>query len=88
MNTNNSRRKLNNLSVIQDQNIPTWKEKKKVFKMHWHLSKEEKWFIIFLKMKCFECFQKAKESNESDQSFSPGFYGIKLKLESLVEILL
>ena len=39
-------------------------------------------------MKCFECFQKAKESNESDQSFSPGFYGIKLKLESLVEILL
>lgn len=41
-------------------------------------------------MKCFEWFQKAKESNESDQSFSPGkkFYGIKLKLESLVEILL
>ena len=51
-------------------------------------SKEEKWFTILLKVEYFECFQRSKKPEDSNQSFSPGFCGKTLKSESLVEILL
>lgn len=55
--------------------------------MYWLFSKEEKWSLIVLEVKYFQCLQKTKESDNSDQSFLSGCYERAVKSETSVEIL-